>query len=195
MDRTFVARPPCFTMHATRDCGDPAPMVGRRFRVGSKVRLACRPSAGPVPSALNLGIWMDFDARRSRCRGGVERLMNDASPGHWSPGDHPYAIAASEAQWWLSAVTLAEAPARPGRTWCRTGQLALGRCSQPQGFRRPRLNSAPQLRAMTRRVRRATGARSTEHWLVHPGGARTRGNGRQLEATDAGFTLRTVVHA
>lgn len=38
--------------------------------------------------------------------------MDDASPGHWSPADHPYAIAVSEAQWWLSAVRLAEARLR-----------------------------------------------------------------------------------
>lgn len=38
--------------------------------------------------------------------------MDDASPGDWSPADHPYAIAVSEAQWWLSAVRLADARLR-----------------------------------------------------------------------------------
>jgi len=41
--------------------------------------------------------------------------MDDASPGHWSPADHPYVIAVSEAQWWLSAVRLAEARLRDPR--------------------------------------------------------------------------------
>lgn len=38
--------------------------------------------------------------------------MDDASPDDWSPADHPHAIAVSEAQWWLSAVRLAEARLR-----------------------------------------------------------------------------------
>ncbi len=38
--------------------------------------------------------------------------MDDASPGDWSPADHPYAIAVSEAQWWLFAVRLADARLR-----------------------------------------------------------------------------------
>jgi hypothetical protein len=35
--------------------------------------------------------------------------MPTSSHDDWSPADHPYAIAVSEAQWWLSAVRLAAA--------------------------------------------------------------------------------------
>ena len=51
-------------------------------------------------------------------------------------------------------------------------------------------------RALDHRVeKRAVDARSTEHWLVHPRGARSRGNGSQPEATGRRFTLRTTVRA
>jgi hypothetical protein len=104
-------------------------------------------------------------------------------PGHWSPADRPPRHRGLRSTRWLSAVRLADAPARPGRPfvphWSARVRSMLATSGIPV--------AAPQLRAMTRRVRRALGARSTKHWLVHPGGARTRGNGTQLEVTGRRF--------
>jgi hypothetical protein len=35
--------------------------------------------------------------------------MSTPPSGDWSPADHPYAIASSQAQWWLSTVRLSAA--------------------------------------------------------------------------------------
>ena len=58
-------------------------------------------------------------------------------------------------------------------------------------------SDGPPLAGLAHRVeQRVVDARSTEHWLVHPRGARPRRNGNQPEAKRAaGFTLRTTVRA
>lgn len=87
---------------------------------------------------------------------------------------------------------------RPGRSTNGTSKVTAGSWFAP--------NSGDWTWASRRRIRAPAAASrlgwrpviadgSTEHWLVHPWGARARGNGSQPEATGARFALRVAVPA
>ncbi|MFI0368848.1 hypothetical protein ACH35V_13260 [Actinomadura sp. 1N219] len=54
--------------------------------------------------------------------------MTATSPDDWSPADNPYAIAVSEAQWWLHTVELAISRMRKGeKRWTSVFSDASGK--------------------------------------------------------------------
>lgn len=136
--------------------------------------------------------------------------MPNAQHDEWSPADHPYAIAVSEAQWWRSAVGLAAArlgdPIDPRASPMSSHQIdarnlvfALAQLLNAEQLEQVALSELDVVPSIGRSLARARtefldalqGIREVRNALTHfDEWARGSGLGEQKRAVDAGESPR-----